>query len=290
MLDAPDVFIYNNSKPVCKESPICRSGNKPIDGGFYLFTPEEKDEFLVKEPKAAPYFKRWVGAEEFIKGKERWCLLLKDCPLKELTHMPLCVDRVQKVKDFRLASKSVGTRKIADTPLRFHVETIPKSNYLVLPLTSSERRRYVPIGYLDKDIIPSNAVLVVSDAELYHFGVLTSSCFMSWMRVVCGRLKSDYRITKDNVFNNFIWPQVTDEQKQQVTKTAQAILDARALYKDSSLADLYNDLLMPIELRKAHQANDAAVLKLYGLNNDASENEIVTLLMKLYQKHMSTDK
>lgn len=204
--------------------------------------------------------------------------------------MPLCVDRVQKVKDFRLASKSVGTRKIADTPLRFHVETIPKSNYLVLPLTSSERRRYVPIGYLDKDIIPSNLVLVVSDAELYHFGVLTSSCFMSWMRVVCGRLKSDYRITKDNVFNNFIWPQVTDEQKQQVTKTAQAILDARALYKDSSLADLYNDLLMPIELRKAHQANDAAVLKLYGLNNDASENEIVTLLMKLYQKHMSTDK
>lgn len=290
LLDAPDVFIHNNSKPVCQESPICRIGNQPIDGGFYLFTPEEKDEFLVKEPKAAPYFKRWVGAEEFIKGKERWCLHLKPCPLKDLSAMPHCLDRMQKVKSFRQDSKRASTKKLADTPLSFQVETIPKSNYLVLPLTSSERRHYVPIGYLDRDIIPSNAVLVVSDAELYHFGVLTSSCFMSWLRVVCGRLKSDYRINKDNVFNNFIWPQVTDEQKQQVTKTAQAILDARALYKDSSLADLYNDLLMPIELRKAHQANDAAVLKLYGLNKDASENEIVTLLMKLYQKHMSKDK
>lgn len=290
LLDAPDVFIFNQSKPVCSESPICRSGNKPIDGGFYLFTPEEKVEFIAKEPKSAPYFKQWIGAEEFIKNKERWCLLLKDCPLNELAKMPLCLERVQKVKEFRLASKSAGTRKIADTPLKFHVETIPESNYLVMPLTSSERRRYVPIGYLDKDVIPSNLVLVVSDADLYHFGVLTSSCFMSWMRVVCGRLESRYRITKDNVFNNFIWPKANDKQKQNIAKSAQAILDARAIYAESSFADMYNDLLMPSELRMAHNNNDAAVLNLYGLDKNTSESEIVAHLMKLYKDHMSTAK
>lgn len=290
LLDAPDVFIFNHSKPVCDESPSCRSGNKPIDGGFYLFTPVQRDEFILKEPKSAPYFKRWVGADEFINNMERWCLLLKDCPVNELAKMPLCLERVQKVKEFRLASKSAGTRKIAETPLRFHVETIPQSNYLVMPLTSSDRRTYIPIGYLDKDVIPSNLVIVVTDVELYHFGVLTSSCFMAWTKVVCGRLGTGYRITKDNVFNNFIWPKASKEQKDKVAKNAQAILDARALYHDVSLANLYNDLLMPSELRKAHKNNDAAVLALYGLDKDASDSEIASHIMSLYEKHMSSDK
>lgn len=285
LIDSKDIFIENCSTPLCKIAPMARSGNKPIDGGNYLFTEDEMIEFIKNEPKSEKYFKKWLGAEEFINNKTRYCLWLGDCSPNELLNMPECLKRVQAVRDFRLASKSEGTRKIADKPTRFHVETFPQKTFLVLPLTSSERRKYVPIGFLQPDTLASNLVVVVSDADLWHFGVITSNVFMSWMRAVCGRLKSDYRITKDNVYNNFPWCNPTDEQRAKIEQTAQAILDAREKYPDCSLAQLYgeNTFLFP-ELVKAHQANDRAVMEAYGFTKDITEDEIVAELFKMYEK------
>jgi hypothetical protein len=285
LIDSKDIFIENCSTPLCKIAPMARSGNKPIDGGNYLFTEDEMIEFIKNEPKSEKYFKKWLGAEEFINNKTRYCLWLGDCSPNELLKMPECLKRVQAVRDFRLASKSEGTRKIADKPTRFHVETFPQKTFLVLPLTSSERRKYVPIGFLQPDTLASNLVVVVSDADLWHFGVITSNIFMSWMRAVCGRLKSDYRITKDNVYNNFPWCNPTDEQRAKIEQTAQAILDAREKYPDCSLAQLYgeNTFLFP-ELVKAHQENDKAVMDAYGFAKDITESEIVAELFKMYEK------
>jgi hypothetical protein len=285
LIDSKDIFIENCSTPLCKIAPMARSGNKPIDGGNYLFTEDEMIEFIKNEPKSEKYFKKWLGAEEFINNKTRYCLWLGDCSPNELLKMPECLKRVQAVRDFRLASKSEGTRKIADKPTRFHVETFPQKTFLVLPLTSSERRKYVPIGFLQPDTLASNLVVVVSDADLWHFGVITSNIFMSWMRAVCGRLKSDYRITKDNVYNNFPWCNPTDEQRAKIEQTAQAILDAREKYPDCSLAQLYgeNTFLFP-ELVKAHQENDKAVMQAYGFSKDTTESEIVAELFKMYEK------
>jgi hypothetical protein len=285
LIDSKDIFIENCSTPLCKIAPMARSGNKPIDGGNYLFTEDEMIEFIKNEPKSEKYFKKWLGAEEFINNKTRYCLWLGDCSPNELLKMPECLKRVQAVRDFRLASKSEGTRKIADKPTRFHVETFPQKTFLVLPLTSSERRKYVPIGFLQPDTLASNLVVVVSDADLWHFGVITSNIFMSWMRAVCGRLKSDYRITKDNVYNNFPWCNPTDEQRAKIEQTAQAILDAREKYPDCSLAQLYgeNTFLFP-ELVKAHQENDKAVMDAYGFAKDITESEIVAELFKMYER------
>ena len=283
LVDADSVFIENTSTPICKEAPLMRSGNKPIDNGYYLFTEEEMLAFIKSEPKSKNYFRKWVGSKEFINGYFRYCLWLGECSPKELRSMLECLKRVEAVKKFRLESKSVGTRKLAEKPTRFHVETIMSTTYLIMPLTSSERRRYVPIGFASADIMASNLVNVVSNANIYHFGVLTSNVFMSWMRAVCGRLKSDYRITKDNVYNVFPWCNPTPEQKATIEKTAQAILDARAKYPDCSLADLYDETTMPPELRKAHQANDFAVMAAYGFNRKITESECVAELMKRYQ-------
>ncbi len=285
LIDSKDIFIENSSTPLCKIAPMARSGNKPIDGGNYLFSEDEMKEFIKKEPLSEKYFKKWLGAEEFINNKIRYCLWLGDCSPNELLKMPECLKRVQAVREFRLASKSEGTRKLAEKPTRFHVETFPEKTFLVLPLTSSERRKYVPIGFLQPDTLASNLVVAVSDADLWHFGVITSNVFMSWMRAVCGRLKSDYRITKDNVYNNFPWCNPTEEQKAKIEKTAQAILDARAKYPDCSLAQLYgeNAFLFP-ELVKAHQANDRAVMETYGFAKDITESEIVAELFKMYEK------
>lgn len=284
LVEAENVFIENISVPICKKVPLMRSGNKPIDDGNYLFTKEEMSEFVKAEPESERYFHKWLGSREFINGIERYCLWLGDCSPKELHSMPKCLERVENVRKFRLSSKSAGTRKLAETPTRFHVETMINSDYLIMPLTSSERRRYVPIGFVTSDVMASNLVNVVTNVNMYHFGVLTSNVFMSWMRAVCGRLKSDYRITKDNVYNNFPWCNPTDKQKALIEKTAQAILDARAKYPDCSLADLYDETTMPPELRKAHQANDFAVMAAYGFDRKITESECVAELMKMYRK------
>ena len=288
LLDAENIFINSRSKPIC-DVPEIGIGNKPIDGGFYLFDKDEMEEFIKKEPASKKYFRPWYGSREFINRCPRYCLWLGDCSPAELRNMPYCLERVTKVREYRLASPSEGTVKLADKPTRFHVENMPKSNYIIIPSTSSEHRRYVPMGFLTPDTISSNAVHIIPDANLYHFGVLTSNVHMAWMRAVCGRLKSDYRYSKDIVYNNFPWPSPSAEQRAEIERTAQGILDARAMFPDSSFADLYDDVTMPIELRKAHRANDRAVMKAYGFSIKMSESECVAELMKMYQEAVRSE-
>ena len=283
LIDAENVFVESRSKPIC-HVPEIGIGNKPIDGGYYLFTEEEKDDFLKKEPGAAAWFKPWYGSQEFINRKPRYCLWLGECPPNVLRQLPECKKRIEAVREFRLSSKSAGTVKLAGTPTRFHVENMPKETYILVPEVSSERRRYVPIGFMTPDVLCSNLVKIIPNANLYHFGVLTSNVHMAWMRAVCGRLKSDYRYSKDIVYNNFPWPTPTEAQKARIEQTAQAILDARALYPDCSLADLYDEATMPPELRKAHQQNDKAVMEAYGMPiRDTTEASCVAALMRRYQ-------
>lgn len=282
LLDAPNVFAESRQHPI-SDVPEIGIGNKPIDGGNYLFTDDEKTEFLKKEPKAEKYFRKWLGSDEFINGWHRWCLWLGECSPAEIRQMPECMKRVENVRNLRLESKSAPTQKLADTPTHFHVENMPEGNYILVPEVSSEKRFYVPMGFLTPDILCSNLVKIIPNATLYHFGVLTSSVHMAWMRAVCGRLKSDYRYSKDIVYNNFVWPSVTETDQSKIEQTAQKILDARALYPDSSLADLYDATLMPVELRRAHRANDEAVLAAYGWPKDLQESEIVERLFGLYE-------
>jgi hypothetical protein len=287
LLDAVNVFVESRSKAIC-DVPKIGIGNKPIDGGNYLFTTEEKEKFIKKEPMAEKWFKPWYGSQEFINRRPRWCLWLGDCPPNELRKMPECMKRMEAVRNFRLSSSSAGTVKLADRPTRFHVENMPSCSYILVPKVSSERRRYVPLGFMTPDTLCSDLVFIIPDATLYHFGILTSNVHMAWMRAVCGRLKSDYRYSKDIVYNNFPWCTPTPAQKAKIEQTAQAILDARALYPDSSLADLYDDLTMPPELRKAHQENDKAVMRAYGFPiKGFTESDCVAELMKLYQEKIA---
>lgn len=283
LVEADNIVIESKTKPLCYV-PEIGIGNKPIDGGFYLFTEEEMAEFIKKEPKSTQYFKKWLGSKEFINGYFRYCLWLGECSPKELRQMPKCLERVESVRNFRLKSTSAGTRKLADNPTRFHVENMPKDMYILIPRVSSERRRYIPMGFISTDTLSSDSVHIIPNATLYHFGVLTSNVHMAWMRTVCGRLKSDYRYSKDIVYNNFPWCSPTAEQKQKIESTAQAILDARAKYPDCSLADLYDETTMPPELRKAHQQNDFAVMAAYGFPKKITESECVAELMRIYQK------
>ena len=285
LMDAPDVFVSSRQQSIC-DIPSIGIGNKPIDGGNYLFTKEEMEEFIKVEPKSAQYFKPWYGSEEFIHQKPRYCLWLGGCSPAELRQMPHCMKRIEAVREMRLASNSAGTRKLADRPTRFHVENMPDTNYIIVPKVSSEKRRYVPMGFMSPNVLASDLVFVIPDATLYHFGILESNVHMAWMRAVCGRLETRYRYSKDVVYNNFPWPTPTEEQKAKIEQTAQAILDARALYPDSSLADLYDELTMPVELRKAHQNNDRAVMQAYGfpIKSTFTESQCVAELFKLYKE------
>ena len=285
LIEADNIFVMSRSKPLC-EVPEIGIGNKPIDGGYYLFTEDEMTEFIKTEPASKAFFKPWYGSVEFINRKPRYCLWLGDCSPSELMKMPECLKRIQAVREYRLASPSAGTVKLADKPTRFHVENMPRGTYIVIPEVSSERRRYVPIGFMTPDILCSNLVKLIPNATLYHFGVLTSNVHMAWMRAVCGRLKSDYRYSKDIVYNNFPWPEPTEEQKAAIEKTAQAILDAREMYPGTSFADMYGEhmYLFPA-LLTAHQQNDRAVMQAYGFPiKGFTESDCVAELMKLYQK------
>ncbi len=284
LVDAPNIFIESRNKPLC-DAPNMGIGNKPIDGGFYLFTKDEKEAFVKKEPNSEKWFKKWYGAQEFIENKPRYCLWLKHCPPNELRQMPECMKRLDAVKNFRLTSKSEGTRRIAYEPTRFHVENFPTGTYIVIPEVSTDKRKYIPIGFMTSDVLCSNLVKITETASLYHFGVLTSNVHMAWVRSTCGRLGNGYRYSVNIVYNNFPWCNPTEEQKKKIEKTAQAILDARALYPNSSLADLYDELTMPKELRKAHQENDKAVMEAYGFNwKKMTESDCVAELMRMYEK------
>jgi len=283
LLDAPNAFVDSRNKPIC-DVPLMTTGNRPADGGHLIIEADEYDEFIAKEPNALSYIKRLVGAAEFINNKKRWCLWLVGISPAELRKMPLVLQRVEACKADRENAPDAGRRKLAERPTQFREINNPDTS-VVVPAVSSERRRYVPIGFLDKNTIATNLVITIPDAQLYHFGVLTSNVHMAWMRAVCGRLKSDYRYSKDVVYNNFPWPTLTDAQKAKIEQTAQAILDARALYPDCSLADLYDEIAMPPELRKAHQQNDRAVMQAYGFDvATTTETSCVAELMRMYQK------
>ena len=287
LIDADNVFVESRKKPLY-DVPEIGIGNKPVDGGFYLFDESEMKDFLIKEPKARMYFHPWYGAREFINRKPRFCLYLGNCSPSELRSMPECLKIVEEVRKYRLASPSAGTRKIAETPTRFHVTNMPTGSFLVIPQVSSERRRYIPMGYMDDGVLCSDKVRIMPEGDLYHFGILESNVHMSWMRTICCRLKSDYSYTVNDVYNNFPWPEPTDTQKATIEKAAQGILDARALYPDASLADLYDPLTMPPELRKAHQANDRAVMQAYGMPiKETDEAACVAWLMRLYQEKVA---
>lgn len=290
LLDGENVFVESRSKPICNV-PEIGMGNQAIDNGQYLFEKEDMETFIKKEPSAAAYFHPWYGAKEFISQKPRYCLWLGECSPAQLKQMPYCLERVRAVKEYRESSTRASTVKMAMKPTRFQTENMPKGHYVVIPEVSSEKRRYIPIGYLDDSKLCSNKLRLVPSATLFMFGVLESNVHMAWMRCVCGRLKSDYDYSIKIVYNNFPWPTPTEQQKAKIEQTAQAILDARTLYPDSSLADLYDDLTMPPELRKAHQDNDRAVMDAYGFTKGTaartSESACVTELMKLYQQKVS---
>ena len=283
LMDAPNVFIDSRSRPLCAV-PLMTTGNRPADGGHLIIEDVDYADFIKKEPLAKQYIKKLIGAAEFINNKKRWCLWLVGVSPADLRKMPLVMQRVEACKADRAAAPDAGRRKLAERPTQFREINNPDT-FVVIPAVSSERRKYIPIGFLDKETIATNLVITIPDATLYHFGVLTSNVHMVWMRAVCGRLKSDYRYSKDVVYNNFPWPTPTDEQREKIEQTAQAILDARNLYPDCSLADLYDEAAMPPELRKAHQQNDKAVMQAYGFWGKLNtESACVAELMKMYQK------
>ena len=284
LVDAPDVVLLNRQHPICAV-PEIGIGNKPIDGGHYLFTPEEKAAFIKLEPQAKKWFRRWIGADEFINNYERWCLWLGDCPPDELRRMPEVMKRVEALRELRLASKSAPTQKLAATPTRFHVENIPDAPYLLIPRHSSETRRYLPMGFIDPASLSGDANLIIGKATLFHFGILSSAMHNAWMRYTCGRIKSDYRYSAGIVYNNFPWPdEPADKQRAAVEAAAQAVLDARAQFPQSSLADLYDPLTMPPALVKAHQALDRAVDACYRKAAFASDAQRVEFLFERYQQ------
>lgn len=284
LIDADDIFIDNRAKPICNV-PYMTTGNRPADGGFLIIEDCDYEHFVKSEPTAIPYIKKLLGSAEFINNKRRYCLWLKGVSPSELRKMPKVMHRIELCKEDRLSSPDAGRQKLADTPHLFR-ETLNPNSYIAVPKVSSEKRRYIPMGFLDVKTIPTDLLFIIPDATLYHFGILESNVHMAWMRAVCGRLKSDYRYSKDVVYNNFPWPTPTEEQKAKIEQTAQAILDARAKYPDSSLADLYDEVAMPIELRKAHQDNDRAVMAAYGfpVKSTFTESQCVAELFKMYQE------
>lgn len=287
LVDGPDVFVESNKKPIC-DVPEMIYGNKPTDGGFLFLTQEEKEEVTKNEPDIVKYIRKMYGATEYINNKERYCLWLVGASPAEIRKSKFITERVEGVRKFRLNSTKAATQESANTPTLFQEIRHPESEYIIIPRHSSENRRYIPFGFVSPEIIVNDAVQIIPGASLYHFGILTSNVHMAWVRAVCGRIKSDYRYSKDIVYNNFPWPTPTEQQKQKIEQTAQAVLDARSLYSDCSLADLYDELTMPPELRKAHHQNDIAVMQAYGFTKGSeaykSEAACVAELMKRYEQ------
>ena len=283
LVNADDIFVESRNKSLCDIPPMIY-GSKPVDGGFFLMKEEEKNEILAKEPNLAKYIRQIYGAEEYINNKKRYCLWLVGASPADIKNSPTLFSRVQSVREYRLQSSKEATRLSADRATEFQEVRYSTTEYIIVPRVSSEKRRYVPIGYIQPNCVTNDSVQFIPNATLYHFGVLTSNVHMAWMRVVCGRLEMRYRYSKDIVYNNFPWPAITPEQEAEISRTAQAILDTRNLYPDCSLADLYDEVTMPVELRRAHQANDKAVMKAYGLPVTTSESDTVAHLFKLYEE------
>ena len=286
---APDVFIWGRTKPI-SNVPEIGIGSQPIDDGNYLFKDEEKEAFLAAEPGARRFFHRWLGSDEFINNRRRWTLWLGEATEEDLEHLPLCRERIEKVRQYRLKSDRSQTKKAAQAPNHYGTEIISKSYSVIIPEVSSERRKYIPIGFVGPDYFCSNKVRLMPEATSYHFGVLTSQFHNAWMRVVAGRLKSDYNYSNAIVFNNFVWPSPTDEQRAKIETLAQAVLDARDNHPGKSLADLYDPDKMPADLLAAHKALDKAVEEAYGVDFNGDEEKIVAHLFKLYAEATKDEK
>lgn len=284
LLDAPNVFIQNRAAVLNKAMPKMSKGSQPTDGGNLILSADNRNALVQKYPSTNVFIKRYISADDYINNKLRYCLWLKGVSPKEYRNVPEILERLEAVKEMRLKSPTKSVQRDASTPTLFTQIRQPDTDYLVVPEVSSERRKYVPIGFMPPEVIVSNMLYVISDASLFMFGIMISNVHMAWMRVVCGRLKSDYRYTPA-VYNNFPWPTPTDAQKAKIEKTAQAILDARSLYLDCSLADLYDEVTMPPELRKAHQQNDKAVMEAYGMSiRETTEVSCVAELMRRYRE------
>lgn len=282
--EGPIVFIEPSSKPL-KDVPEMFRGDDPVDGGYLILTEEEKETLTKEEPIVKKYIRPYMMGKDFIDRKPRYCIWLVNADISEIRKCKSIIDRIEKVKEFRLQSKSSSTVKLAETPMLFMRRKEYNNGYVAIPKVSSQRRKYIPIDYLDGNIIPGDKLFVVESSTLYFFGILNSNVHMAWTRAICGRLKSDYSYSNTIVYNNFPWPNPKDKQKENINKTAQGILDARALYPKASLADLYDELTMPPELRKAHQQNDIAVMEAYGFDwHKMTESDCVAELMKMYQE------
>ena len=288
--DGEDIYVGSRNEPISAGIPKIGMGNQPIDNGNYLFKLDEMKAFIKKEPESEKYFHLWYGSQEFINRKPRYCLWLGECPPEELEEMPLCKERVDAVHQYRLNSKREATVRLANTPTRFQTENMPEGNYIVIPEVSSERRKYIPIGYMDDSVLCSNKLRLMPNAGLYHFGILNSSVHMGWMRTVTGRLEMRYSYSVNIVYNNFPWPSPSNEQKEKIEKTAQAILNARARHPKISFARMYTSMHLYPELLEAHEKNDKAVMEAYGFSKDMTEPEIVAKLMKTYQSLDAAEK
>ena len=283
LIDAPDAFVWNRNTPIC-DVPKIGIGSQPIDDGNYLFTDEEMTAFIKNEPGSERYFRRWLGSREFLHGIPRWVLWLGDATFADLKGLPKCRERIEAVREYRLSSKRVQTKKAADRPQHFGTEIIPKDTSIVIPEVSSERRKYIPMGFIGPETLCSNLVRLIPNAGLYHFGVLHSQFHNAWMRTVAGRLKSDYRYSGGVVYNNFVWPEPADSQREDVERCAQAVLDARNVQVGATLADMYdpdNETFFP-DLMREHRELDAAVEAAYGVDFNGDEEKIVAHLFKLY--------
>jgi hypothetical protein len=283
LIDAPNILITNRSSPLC-DVPVMYFGNQPIDGGHLILEPEERAELLRVCPGAKPFIRPYIGAYEFINGAERYCLWLKGASTAVIRSLPEIKVRVDAVRKFRLESKRLGTQELAKTASQFAFVSHPETSYLLIPAVSSEHRDYIPMGFLSARTIASNAALIVPKATLFHFGVLTSTMHMDWMRQVCGRLESRYRYSAQIVYNNFPWIEPTDSQRKKVENAAQAVLNIRKIHSDSTLADLYATGFMPKDLSKAHRELDKAVDRCYRSKPFANEQERLEFLFGLYEK------
>ena len=288
LVNAQDIIVTAREHPIC-DVPEIRLGNLPRDGGNLLLSEEDKDKIIQKDSLAQKWIRPFIGAEEFLNGKKRWCLWLVGIGPSELRKCKLIMERIEKVRRFRLNSKRIGTQKLASTPTLFAEIRQPDSNYMLIPSVTSSKRKLIPISFIDKNTIASDLLHIIPNARLYHFGVLSSIVHMAWMRAVCGRLGNEYRYSGSIVYNNFVWPSPTKSQKEAIEKAAQVVLDARNLYPDSTLADLYDPNTMPPELVKAHEKLDNAVKAAYGNEGFETEEEIVASLMKLYKEALEKE-
>lgn len=282
LVDGYTVFVESINSSLC-DVPNIGIGNKPIDNGNYLFTEDEKVHFLNIEPRAEKYFHRWIGSNELINGHKRYCLWLGYCTENDISSMPEVQKRVNAVRLYRLKSSSIGTRKLAEKPTRFHVENMPDSQYIAIPKVSSERRAYIPISFFDKNTLVSDLVFILQ-GDMYHFAILTSAMHMAWMRTVCGRLEMRYRYSRDLCYNTFPWPDASEEQKKAVSELADMVLNIRNMYPDKTLAEMYDPDKMPEPLAEAHHNLDMAVDSLYRNTPFESDEERLQLLFKLYEK------